>query len=465
MAGKLDEIGTTLTKDATKIMLLGAGELGQEQILEAQRFGIEVVAVDRYENAPGHRVADRHYKMDMRDAKLLRALIEKEEPDVIIPEIEAINLDELFALEKEGYYIVPNAKATHTAMQRKRLRELISKDAGVLTSKYAYAMTNDPDSVRAACEKVGYPCVIKAIQSSSGLGSSDVRSAEDVEKAIEKARKEARGTGEEVIVEEFIKFDTEVTELVVQHLDEDGKTVATFPKPLGHVQIDGDYHSSWMGFNCAEYLPLMPENTKSQNIELAIKAEKKIYEVASKITSTLAGPAGRTVFGCELFVKQNGDDVVVYGNESTCRPHDTGLVTLQAHANSFSQFGMHIRAVCGLPIPGEKNEWGYRAIKPVANSASHVILSPYDGHGIRYKNLWKCMNAQGVMLKLFGKPSAHIGRRMGVVVATAPTVLEAKRKAEIAAHAIEMKVGTSPWKTQTEMETRKHIVYGPNAKK
>jgi len=465
MNTRIDEIGTTLTKGSLKVMFLGSGELGQEQIIEAQRLGIETVAVDRYENAPGHRVADRHYAFNMRDAKLLRDVIEKEDPDVIVPEIEAFNLDTLFDLEKEGYYIVPNAKATFSAMQRKRLRELISKEAGVLTSKYAYAMTNDPQSVRDACEKVGYPCVIKAIQSSSGLGSSDVKSPADVEIAIAKAKKEARGNGEEVIVEEFIKFDTEVTELAVQHFDENGKIVTTFPKPLGHVQIDGDYHSSWMGFNCAEYLPLMPENTKSQNEELAIKAEKKIYEVASKITRTLAGPTGRTVFGCELFVKQNGDDVIVYGNESTCRPHDTGLVSFLSHPNTLSQFGMHIRAVCGLPIPGEVNEWGYRVLKPVANAATHVILSPYDGHDIRYRNLWNCMNTQGVTLKLFGKPEGHVGRRMGVVIATAPTVLEAKKKAEIAAHAIEIQVAGQPWKGQTEMETRKHIVYGPNAKK
>ncbi|MBI5229252.1 ATP-grasp domain-containing protein, partial [Candidatus Micrarchaeota archaeon] len=176
-------------------MLLGAGELGQEQIIEAQRLGIETVAVDRYENAPGQRLADRRYTINMRDGKLLREVVEKEAPDAIIPEIEAIDLDTLFELEKEGYYIVPSAKATHTAMQRKRLRELIAKEAGVLTSKYVYARTADSHEVRDGCERVGYPCVIKAIQSSSGLGSTEVRGPQDVEEAVAAARKEARGSG------------------------------------------------------------------------------------------------------------------------------------------------------------------------------------------------------------------------------------------------------------------------------
>jgi len=454
---KRDELGTTLTKNSLKVMFLGAGELGQEQIMEAQRLGIETVAVDRYKNAPGQRLADRHYVINMRDGKLLREVIEKEDPDVIIPEIEAISLDTLFDLEKEGFYIVPSAKATHTAMQRKRLRELISKEAEVLTSKYVYANTNDPDSVRAACEKVGYPCVVKAIQSSSGLGSMDVHSPKDVDEAIAKAKKEARGSGEEVIIEEFIKFDTEVTELAVRHFDDSGKIVTTFPNALGHAQIEGDYHSSWMGMNVAEYLPRNPENTRDMNDELAYKAQKRIYETTKKITDVLGG---RSIFGCELFVKADGTDAVVYGNEVACRPHDTGLVTLQSHMNTLSEFGLHIRAVCGFPIPGEKNDDGFRVLKPVANAASHVILSPYDGHEVSYKGLWDCMGMEGVSLKIFGKPEAHVGRRMGVVVATAPTVLEAKRKAEIAAHKIMMKAGDNPWKGQTEMETRKHVVYG-----
>jgi len=458
---KRDELGTTLTKESLKIMLLGAGELGQEQIIEAQRLGIETIAVDRYENAPGHRVADRHYTINMRDAKLLRGVVEKEKPDVIIPEIEAINLDTLFELEKEGYYVVPSARATHTAMQRKRIRELIAKEAGVLTSKYVYARTDDPDAVRDGCEKIGYPCVIKAIQSSSGLGSTDVHSPQDVEKAIEAAKKEARGSAEEVIIEEFIPFDTEVTELAVRHFDEDGKIVTTFPKPAGHVQIEGDYHSSWMGFNVAEYLPQTPENTRDMNEELAIKAEKRIYETTKKITDALGG---RTIFGCELFVKADGDDAIVYGNEVACRPHDTGLVTFLSHQNTFSEFGLHIRAVCGFPIPGEINEDGFRVLEPVANAASHVILSPFDGHGIAYKGFWKAMGMDGVALKIFGKPEAHVGRRMGVVIASAETVLEAKKKAEIAAHSIEIKTHGNNWKTQTELETRKHVVFGAKSR-
>jgi len=451
---KRDELGTTLSKESLKIMFLGAGELGQEQVIEAQRLGIETIAVDRYENAPGQRLADRTYSFSMLDGKRLREVVEKEKPDVIIPEIEAISLETLFELEKEGYFVVPNAKATHTAMQRKRLRELIAKEAGVLTSKYAYANTDDADAVKDACEKVGYPCVVKAIQSSSGHGSTEVRGPEDVATAIAAAREKTRVKSNEVIVEEFIPFDTEVTELAVRHFDEAGKIVTTFPKPLGHVQIDGDYHSSWMGFNAAEYLPHNPENTRGMNEELAAVAERKIYETTKKITDVLGG---RSIFGCELFVKAYGDDVKVYGNEVACRPHDTGLVTLLSHQNTLSEFGLHIRAVCGFPIPGEVNEDGFRVLKPIANAASHVILSPHEGHGLRYKGLWKCMSMPGVLLKLFGKPEAHTGRRLGVVVAMANTVLEAKRKAEIAAHSIEIKAGESEWAGQTE--TRKHVVY------
>ncbi|MBI5229354.1 ATP-grasp domain-containing protein, partial [Candidatus Micrarchaeota archaeon] len=227
-------------------------------------------------------------------------------------------------------------------------------------------------------------------------------------------------------------------------------------KPLGHVQIEGDYHSSWMGSNTAEYLPHVPERTRDMNEELAAKAERRIYETTKKITDVLGG---RSIFGCELFVKADGDDAIVYGNEVACRPHDTGLVTFLSHQNALSEFGLHIRAVCGFPIPSEKNEDGFRVLNPVANAASHVILSPHEGHGICYRGLWKCMNMQGVSLKIFGKPEAHVGRRLGVVVAMANSVLEAKKKAEIAAHTIEVKASGTQWKNQTDMETRKHIVF------
>ncbi len=443
--GKRNEIGTTLTDGSLKLMFLGTGELGQEQIIEAQRLGIETIAVDRYENSPGMRVADRHYAINMLDAEKLREIVEKEKPDALIPEIEAINLDLLSELEKEGFFVVPNAKATHAAMHRKRIRELIAKEAGVKTSPYMNARTDDPASVKDACEKVGYPCVVKAIQSSSGLGSTDVNGPEEVQKAVDLAVKEARGSSEEVIVEGFIDFDTEVTELATRHYDEDGKIVTTFPKPVGHYQIEGDYHSSWQGPDVSQYLPWKSEDGKVDE-DLALKAELKIYEATKKITDALGGVG---LFGCELFVKEQDGHVQVYGNEISPRPHDTGLITIATHPVTLSEFGLHIRAVSGLPIPAETVN-GYRVLEPIASGASHVLLSPYEGKDTSFKGIWDCMSEKGVILKLFGKPEAHVNRRMGVVLATADTILEAKKNAEVSAHKIKIKTKGNDWAEQAD---------------
>ncbi|MCP3682696.1 MAG: formate-dependent phosphoribosylglycinamide formyltransferase [bacterium] len=424
---KRNELFAPLTNKATKIMLLGAGEIGREVIIEAMRMGIETVAVDRYANAPGHQIAHKAYVGNMKDAGFLKSIVEREKPDAIIPEIEAIDLDTLFELEKEGFNVIPNAAASHAAMQRERIRELISKKAGVKTSKYEYASTQD--ELKDACEKIGYPCWVKPIMSSSGHGSTFVKSSTDINLAYENATTKARGSGEKMIIEEHIPFDIEVTELAVRHYDDDGKIITTFPKPIGHYQIDGDYHSSW------------------QPAEVPDNVEKDIYAAAEKITTALGGVG---LFGCELFVK----DGVVYGNECSPRPHDTGMVTFATHQTTFSEGGLHARAVCGLPVPSEKHN-GFNVIMPIRPGASHVVLSPSEGWVPGMRNLWGAMD-KDISFFAFGKPEAHVGRRMGLVVALADKVEDAKKKAELAAHKIEIQTQQQQkWLGQQDKE--KHL--------
>jgi len=426
---KLEQLTSPNAANAVKLMLLGSGELGKEIMIEAKRLGFSTVAVDRYSSAPAQQVADKAYTGLMTNAGFLRSLVEKEKPDVIIPEIEAINLELLYDLEKEGFNIIPNARATNAAMQRERIRELIAKEAGVKTSKYAYA--NSLDELKEGCEKVGYPCWVKAIMSSSGHGSAFVKGSEDIEKAHSIATEEGRVKGSQIIVEEHIDFDIEVTELAVRHFDENGKIVTSFPKPVGHYQIDGDYHSSW------------------QAAEVSETAEKRIYEATGKITGALGGLG---LFGCELFVK--GDEV--YANECSPRPHDTGMVTFVTHQLGFSQAGLHVRAITGLPVPAVE-EGGFRKIPSLTPGASHVVLSPSEGFDAMLGNVYEATNSLGVSLLFFGKPEAHVGRRMGVVLATAEKVEDAKKKAEKAAHLIEMRTRqVSDWKKQQEKE--KHLL-------
>jgi len=428
---KLEELTSPNAANAKTLMLLGSGELGKEVVIEAKRLGFRVVAVDRYESAPGQQVADKAYTGNMTNAGFLRSIVEKEKPDAIIPEIEAINLDLLFDLEKEGFNVIPNARATHATMQRERIRELIANEAGVKTSKYAYA--ESLDELKETCEKVGYPCWVKAMMSSSGHGSMFVKGPNDIEKAFKEATEHGRVKGNRIMVEEHVEFDIEVTELAVRHFDEDGKIVTSFPKPVGHYQIDGDYHSSW------------------QTAEVSETAEKRIYEAAGKITGALGGLG---LFGCELFVK--GDDV--YANECSPRPHDTGMVTFVTHQLGFSQAGLHVRAVTGMPVPAVEED-GFRKIPSLTPGASHVILSPSEGYDILLGNVFQATNNLGVSLLFFGKPEAHVGRRMGVVLATAEKVEDAKKKAEKAAHLIEMRSKqVAKWKKQ--QETRKHLLQG-----
>lgn len=427
---KREVLGTPLTKTKAKLMLLGSGELGKEIIIEAQRLGIETVAVDRYARAPAQQVAHRDYTIDMKNGGALRSLIEYEQPDAIIPEIEAINLDVLQSLEDDGWNVIPNARATYVTMHRERSRELISKEAGVRASKYRYA--HSLDELRDACEQIGYPCWSKAIMSSSGHGSHFVKGPEDVEQAWKRANEDARGQGDWVIVEEHIDFDIEVTELAVRHFDENGKIVTTFPKPVGHYQIEGDYHSSW------------------QPAEVSDKAEENIYKTTEKITNTLGGLG---LFGCELFVK--GDEV--WANEISPRPHDTGMVTMITNPPGYSEQGLHVRAVMGLPIPSVKQN-GFNIIEPLKAGASHVIKSPQDGWDAEFGNLYDAMNMYPQSaIRFFGKTQAKFDRRLGVALALADTAEEAKIRAEKIAHAVEIRLPGTDFLPQHEK--KQHLVH------
>lgn len=427
---KREVLGTPLSKTATKIMMLGSGELGKEVVLEGQRLGIETIAVDRYGRAPAQQVAHKSYTINMQDAKALRSLIEYEQPDAIIPEIEAINLDCLQELEDDGFNIIPNARATYITMHRERSREVITKEAGVRASKYEYARSLD--ELKEACEKVGYPCWSKAIMSSSGHGSHFVKGPEDVEEAWHIANTDARGQGDWVIVEEHIEFDIEVTELAVRHFNEDGKITTTFPKPVGHYQINGDYHASW------------------QPAEVSEKAEKNIYKATEKITDTLGGLG---LFGCELFVK--GDEV--WANEISPRPHDTGMVTMMTHPPGYSEQGLHVRAVLGLPVPSVKMD-GFNVIEPLKPGSSHVIKAPEYGWDAEFGNLSSAMNMYPQSaIRFFGKTEARFHRRMGVALALADTAEEAKIRAEKIAHAVEVRIPGGEFLKQDDF--RKHVVY------
>lgn len=424
---RTDVLYSPLSPKATKIMLLGAGELGKEVIIEATRLGFFTIAVDRYEGAPGQQVAHKAYSGNLKDPKFLLSVIEGEKPDYIVPEIEGINLDVLFDLEKKGFNVIPNAKATYTAMNRERIREAIVK-TGVQVSEYYYA--DSLDDLRNACKKAGFPCWVKAIQDSSGSGSSRVKSPEDVEAAYEKAKKEARGSADKLIVEKNIDFDIEVTELTIRHVV-NGKIKTSFCRPIGQYQTrGGDYHSSW------------------QTAHISEEAEKKVYEYAKKITDSLGGTG---IFGCELFVK--GDKV--WANECSARPHDTGLVTLASHQIGFSEAALHVKAITGLPIPTEKR-LGHDVVPVVIPAATHVILSPSEGFDPGYRNLSEVLKEQGVTVLLFGKNEAHINRRMGVVLAVDPDVEKAKEKAERAAHSIEI-ITKQNQKWQKQESREKHI--------
>jgi phosphoribosylglycinamide formyltransferase 2 len=374
-----------LKSNSKKIVLLGSGELGREVAIEAQRLGIEVVAVDRYENAPAHLIAHRSYTVDMMNREKLLEIIERERPDFILPEIEAINIEALLELEERGFTVIPNASAVHKTMNRKNIRKFASEELGLPTSRYIFVQSFD--ELREASKKLGFPVVIKPVMSSSGHGQSIAKSFEDLEKSWEIA-KEARGDSSELIVEEFIKFDYEITLLTVRNGEE-----TLFCEPIGHIQEDGDYIFSW------------------QPMEMSEIAKKRAIEVGKRITD---GLGGKGVFGVELFIR--GDEV--FFSEVSPRPHDTGMVTMITQSQS--EFALHIRAVLGLPIEYTFYGSGVSgAFKTSKESFSPEIDVPERAFS---KNSY---------FRVFGKPEAHKDRRMGVYLALGEIERELKKAKDI----------------------------------
>jgi len=382
----MTRIGTPLTPSATKLLLLGSGELGKEVAIEAQRLGVEVIAVDRYANAPAMQVAHRSHVVSMLDAAALRRIIEAEKPDYIVPEIEAIATPELLALEAEGYTVVPTAKAARLTMDREGIRRLAAEELGLATSPYRFADTKE--EFLAACDAVGFPCVVKPVMSSSGKGQSVARDAASAAAAWDYAQTAGRAGAGRVIVEGFVAFDYEITLLTVRHV---GGT--SFCAPIGHRQEKGDYRESWQPHPMTE----------------AALAEAR--RMAEAVTGALGG---RGIFGVELFVA--GDKVLF--SEVSPRPHDTGMVTLISQ--DLSEFALHVRAILGLPIP---------AIRQYAPAASRVILGQGDSTAPTYEIAHHALAAPDTSLRLFGKPEVHGLRRMGVALALGRDVEEAKAKA------------------------------------
>jgi len=382
-------IGTPLSKTAKKVLLCGAGELGKEVAIELQRFGCEVIAVDRYENAPAMQVAHRSHVMSKLDGNALREVIMLEKPDLILPEIEAIATDTLIELEKEGFNIIPTALAAKLTMNREGIRRLAAETLDIPTSPYQFADNFEDFSI--AVKKIGIPCVVKPIMSSSGKGQSVIKTESDIEKSWKYSQSGGRtGTGT-VIVEGFIDFDYEITLLTIRH-SEDDSIKTSFCEPIGHVQIDGDYRESWQPHPMSEKALLLSR------------------EIAKKITSALGGTG---LFGVELFIK--GDQV--YFSEVSPRPHDTGMVTLISQ--DLSEFALHARAVLNLPIP---------TIRQHGPSASTALLVEGKSKNVQFSNLQEALSEQDTQLRLFGKPEVEGKRRMGVGLARGESVDMARLK-------------------------------------
>jgi len=390
------KIGTPLSSSATRVMLLGAGELGKEVIIALQRLGVEVIAVDRYANAPGHQVAHRAHVINMADGAALRALIEKERPHLVVPEIEAIATDELAKIEKEGLAtVIPVARAAQLTMNREGIRRLAAEELGLPTSRYAFAESVN-EMKQAIDGGIGYPCIVKPVMSSSGKGQSTVNTPEDVQKAWDYAMSGGRVQKGRVIVEEMIKFDYEITMLTVRAVGESGQVETFFCEPIGHVQVKGDYVESW------QPQPMSPA------------ALKKAREVAKKVTDNLGG---RGIFGVELFVK--GDQV--WFSEVSPRPHDTGMVTMISQVQN--EFELHARAILGLPVS--------TALR--APGASAVIYGGLEEKGIAFEGVAESLRVPQSDIRLFGKPESFTRRRMGVALANAETIDEARKRAKLAA--------------------------------
>jgi len=390
------KLGTPLSPSATKVMLLGAGELGKEVIIALQRLGVEVVAVDRYPNAPGQQVAHRAHVINMADPKALRALVEQEKPHLVVPEIEAIATDELVAIEREGLAtVIPTARAAHLTMNREGIRRLAAEELGLPTSPYAFA--SSLSEMRGAIDAgIGYPCVVKPVMSSSGKGQSKIDGPDEVEAAWDYAASGSRVDAGRVIVEGFIDFDYEITQLTVRARGAGGEIETHFCEPIGHIQIHGDYVESW------QPQPMSPA------------ALKTARNMAEKVTGSLGGLG---IFGVELFIK--GDEV--WFSEVSPRPHDTGLVTLVTQR--LSEFELHARAILGLPVDVSLRRPG----------ASAVIYGGMEARGIAFEGVNEALQVPESDIRLFGKPESFTRRRMGVAVANADTVDEARERAKLAA--------------------------------
>ncbi len=389
-------IGTPLTNNSTKVLLCGSGELGKEVAIELQRYGCEVIAIDRYDNAPAMQVAHRSYSIDMLDEKALRSIIEKEKPNLIVPEVEAIATNVLVDLENEGFNIIPTARATSLTMNREGIRKLAAEELGLQTSPYRFA--SNKSEFDQAIQEVGIPCVVKPIMSSSGKGQSTITAEDQIEDSWQYAQEGGRAGAGKVIVEGFVEFDYEITLLTVRH-----KNGTSFCEPIGHVQSDGDYRQSWQ-----------PQPMTDDALSSAQK-------VAESITSALGGYG---IFGVELFVK--GDEVIF--SEVSPRPHDTGLVTLISQ--DISQFALHARAILGLPIPN---------IMQHGPSASSVILGEGSSEEILFDGIDKALREPDTQIRLFGKPSISGRRRLGVTVARGQSIDEAKEKAIRASESVDIK--------------------------
>lgn len=382
----MTSIGTPLSNTATKVLFCGGGELGKEVVIELQRYGVEVIVVDRYKNSPAMQVAHRSHVISMLDGDALRKIIEDEKPDYIIPEIEAIATDTLVELESEGFTVIPTARAAQLTMNREGIRRLAAEELGIKTSPYQFASTRE--QFDAAVAEIGIPCVIKPIMSSSGKGQSTIKSDADIDTAWHYAQDGGRTGAGKVIVEGFVDFDYEITQLTVRHI---GGT--SFCEPIGHIQVDGDYRQSW------------------QPQAMSDSAIKKAREIATDITDALGG---RGIFGVELFIK--GDEVIF--SEVSPRPHDTGMVTMISQ--DLSQFALHARAVLGLPIPD---------IHFHGPSASSVILVEGESQQPVFNNIAEALTQSDTQIRLFGKPEVKGQRRMGVALARDKDIESAKQKA------------------------------------
>jgi len=382
----MTRIGTPFTATATKVLLCGAGELGKEVVIELQRLGVEVIAVDRYADAPAKQVADRSHQLSMLDGEALEAVIRQEQPDLIVPEIEAIHTDTLAKLEGDGFQVIPTARATQLTMNREGIRRLVAETLGLPTSPYRFADTLE--QYHQAVVEIGIPCVVKPVMSSSGKGQSSVTDEDEIDRAWEISQQGGRTGAGRVIVEGFVDFDYEITLLTIRHRDG-----TSFCDPIGHIQVDGDYRESW------------------QPAAMSPAALQQTQQIARQVTDELGG---RGVFGVELFVK--GEAVIF--SEVSPRPHDTGMVTMISQ--DLPQFALHARAILGLPIVN---------IRHRGPAASAVVM--VEGHSaeVSFGNLDNALAEPDTQLRLFGKPEVAGKRRMGVALALADSVEEARRKA------------------------------------